>query len=128
MAPILNLYANALDVKENIESSSIHWNQVIQEVPERETMNEIFEWLDNTDTTGLVGRWDIVTYAPPLPAIEKPEFFGIQEVKDVPSMSHLEWRFRAVNPETNAVAKEWTITITDEKVLSMMQRSELYTD
>ncbi len=128
MAPILNLYANALDVKENIESSSIYWNQVIQEVPEREKMEEIFEWVDSTDTTGLVGRWDIVTYSPPLPAIEKPEFFGVQEVKDVPSMSHLEWRFRAVNPETDAVINEWTITITDEKVLSMMQRSELYTD
>ena len=128
MAPVINFFANALDVEENIESSSIFWNQVIQEVPELKTMREIFEWVDNNNTKGLVGRWDIVTYSPSLPAIEKPEFFGVQEVKNVPSISHLEWRFRAVDPETDAVAKEWTITITDEKVLSMMQRNELYID
>ena len=48
LGPAFNMAANQLDVIENFESSSIAWNQQIQEAPERQLNNEILSGLMKT--------------------------------------------------------------------------------
>ena len=131
----IDMPSNTLDEKVNLEPSSIQWNQQIQLIPERKKHKEIEKWINDNPTEGLIARWDIVTYSPEFPLIEKGPGSGMVEVKKEPMMSHMEWRFRVVKPNTEAtklgfkqetVVKEWPITITDERVLSLMSRNNLF--